>query len=328
MVELERVEQLRRLIDRARRVAEASKAEPTNLIQLRADLTGCLTDFEAHLLAEGLPDSPIPDRQRAELTALLIRLLTLHERLLDALDALDSRLFGALHGLFERHGGDGRACPAETLVESVYEVTRTPVYCVAVASGIGTIIAAQGIGDNVGRRCIVPLESVEDSAIQCSHPVSSAATSIACPDLNADRDDCVVAIRVADGVVLVSFGARAQTGDHVAYLALVQQLVLVAKENDDSDRGRENLVKRVTGELHVDIDPRIIDPDPRPTPWPTSLTRREREILQLVLLGLSNSDIASDLVISVETAKSHVKSILRKCGAANRAELINRLASA
>lgn len=54
------------------------------------------------------------------------------------------------------------------------------------------------------------------------------------------------------------------------------------------------------------------------------LTTREREVLTLVLTGASNAAIAAGLVISVETVRSHVKRVLRKCGVANRAELIAR----
>jgi DNA-binding CsgD family transcriptional regulator len=39
-------------------------------------------------------------------------------------------------------------------------------------------------------------------------------------------------------------------------------------------------------------------------------------------LGASNADIAEELVITVETVKTHVKRILRKIGAINRSEAI------
>lgn len=55
---------------------------------------------------------------------------------------------------------------------------------------------------------------------------------------------------------------------------------------------------------------------------PTNLSRREREVLQLLLTGVSNQEIAAHLVLTVDTVKSHVRSILRKTGAGNRAQLI------
>lgn len=52
----------------------------------------------------------------------------------------------------------------------------------------------------------------------------------------------------------------------------------------------------------------------------TPLSRREREVLDLLARGLSNRAIAQELVISEKTAESHVGNILRKLNVANRAE--------
>lgn len=43
-----------------------------------------------------------------------------------------------------------------------------------------------------------------------------------------------------------------------------------------------------------------------------NLTEREREVLQLVVEGKSNNQIADELVVSVHTAKAHVCNILQK----------------
>jgi DNA-binding CsgD family transcriptional regulator len=56
------------------------------------------------------------------------------------------------------------------------------------------------------------------------------------------------------------------------------------------------------------------------------LTRREREVLDLLCEGASNSAIAERLVIAEATVKSHVKHILRKMRAANRTEAVSRYA--
>jgi DNA-binding NarL/FixJ family response regulator len=52
------------------------------------------------------------------------------------------------------------------------------------------------------------------------------------------------------------------------------------------------------------------------------LTEREGEILRLVAAGLTNADIASQLVISPLTAKTHVSRILGKLGCRDRAQLV------
>jgi DNA-binding CsgD family transcriptional regulator len=60
---------------------------------------------------------------------------------------------------------------------------------------------------------------------------------------------------------------------------------------------------------------------PEPVPGlPGTLSRRELEVLALLGAGASNAHIAARLVISEDTAKSHVKRILRKLGATNRVE--------
>jgi DNA-binding NarL/FixJ family response regulator len=57
-------------------------------------------------------------------------------------------------------------------------------------------------------------------------------------------------------------------------------------------------------------------------PSPALLTAREREVVQLVGLGLSNNEIAEKLVVSPLTAKTHVSRALSKLGARDRAQLV------
>ena len=54
------------------------------------------------------------------------------------------------------------------------------------------------------------------------------------------------------------------------------------------------------------------------------LTKREREVLELLAEGLSNRSIAVRLEISEHTVKYHVNAILRKLGAQSRTEAVVR----
>ncbi len=54
------------------------------------------------------------------------------------------------------------------------------------------------------------------------------------------------------------------------------------------------------------------------------LTSRELEVLAMLATGQSNRDIASDLVISLDTVKKHVSHLLGKLGAGNRTEAVAR----
>lgn len=57
-------------------------------------------------------------------------------------------------------------------------------------------------------------------------------------------------------------------------------------------------------------------------PGRVELTEREAEVFELMVTGASNHAIADQLVITEGTVKSHVKHILRKYGAVNRAQAI------
>jgi two-component system, NarL family, response regulator YdfI len=57
-------------------------------------------------------------------------------------------------------------------------------------------------------------------------------------------------------------------------------------------------------------------------PLAEPLTKREREVLQMLGSGLGNKEIAARLAISDHTAKFHVASILGKLGASTRAEAV------
>jgi DNA-binding NarL/FixJ family response regulator len=52
------------------------------------------------------------------------------------------------------------------------------------------------------------------------------------------------------------------------------------------------------------------------------LTERESEVVALVALGLTNDEIAAELVLSPATARTHVSRAMLKLGARDRAQLV------
>ncbi|MEV6770596.1 LuxR C-terminal-related transcriptional regulator [Nocardia sp. NPDC051030] len=67
-------------------------------------------------------------------------------------------------------------------------------------------------------------------------------------------------------------------------------------------------------------------PRPRPEPLPdTVLSEREREVAELVLLGLTYREIGARLYISAKTVEHHVARIRRRIGAGSRSELLSML---
>jgi DNA-binding NarL/FixJ family response regulator len=85
-------------------------------------------------------------------------------------------------------------------------------------------------------------------------------------------------------------------------------------------RGDALLAPSVTRRLIAEFAMRIKVPPPSKDL--KSLTEREREVMALVAAGLSNDEIATRLVVSPATAKTHVSRVLTKLGARDRAQLV------
>jgi DNA-binding NarL/FixJ family response regulator len=56
----------------------------------------------------------------------------------------------------------------------------------------------------------------------------------------------------------------------------------------------------------------------------SGLSKREKEVLDCLAQGMTSAQIASDLYISENTVKTHVRHILEKLEAANRAEAVSK----
>ena len=95
---------------------------------------------------------------------------------------------------------------------------------------------------------------------------------------------------------------------------LVQALRAVAA-------GEARLSPSVTRRL---VEAFVAQPDPRrlvPEPF-DELTAREREVMTLVAMGLTNAEVAERLVVTRATAKTHVSRAMMKLHARDRAKLV------
>jgi DNA-binding NarL/FixJ family response regulator len=71
------------------------------------------------------------------------------------------------------------------------------------------------------------------------------------------------------------------------------------------------LIERFAGTSQAGTPPALVE-----------LTPRELEVLRLVARGLSNAEIAAELVLSEHTAKTHVAHILSKLDVRDRVQAV------
>ena len=147
------------------------------------------------------------------------------------------------------------------------------------------------------------LDDVQTTAAIVSHS-AFAGVAVMLITLRESDERVVSAIRAGAIGVL---STQAQPADLVHALELLAsgQALLPA-----------DAVRRLLAEL---------SPQHRSGPPPLELdelTPRERDVLRLVALGLSNSEIAERLVISPATAKTHVSRAMVKLHARHRAQLV------
>jgi DNA-binding CsgD family transcriptional regulator len=178
-----------------------------------------------------------------------------------------------------------------------------------------------------GLRLIIGLDSPEEGMLP--RPIGRAAGIVSCAAAqNAAKhpgaDKLRVHWRLGDDALTVTI---ADNGDGV---------------NGSDPRAREErgqLARRVAGlggTVEVDYAPRwgttvtcklplrslSLVPETRATERIAQLRPREREVLELLVAGLRNREIAARLYITVRTVKFHVSNILRKFGAESRAEVV------
>ena len=74
--------------------------------------------------------------------------------------------------------------------------------------------------------------------------------------------------------------------------------------------------------LNPRLGARLAAEPPAPVGLPDDLTEREVEVLRLIALGHTNTEIASQLYLSVRTVESHRAHIQQKIRRTSRAELV------
>jgi DNA-binding NarL/FixJ family response regulator len=93
------------------------------------------------------------------------------------------------------------------------------------------------------------------------------------------------------------------------------------------------IISAASGSAHLDADVQRLLLDALrsgqafgvPTPTgrtPEALTAREADVVRLIALGRSNTEIAEELVVSLSTVKTHINHVFAKTGLRDRAQLV------
>ena len=177
------------------------------------------------------------------------------------------------------------------------------------------------MGDSVGRRRLTSVLGADYSVVAAGSSVGGM--------LDSARDSIEVAVLIGGDELIARGGAV----EALRTLRPECPIVVVSKSHHQSlirkalRAGVNGLVPQAEAErtLPLALDaviagqlsvPRAIRDRPA---WDT-LSIRERQVLQLVADGLTNSEVAARLYLSESTVKSHLSSSFRKLGVTSRAE--------
>jgi LuxR family maltose regulon positive regulatory protein len=185
---------------------------------------------------------------------------------------------------------------AEDLAESRIPIRRDAHSALSILSGLAARASAEG-----RLRSLIEIRLVE------------AAARMAISDSEGARHALAEALEVAATTGHVRLFAE----QGVEFGELLAEHLSIA----DTATASQDHLHRIRAAMARTGSPRaqeaqssLIDP----------LSARELEVLQLVAAGRSNSQIAEDLYIAVDTVKRHLTHILAKLGAANRTEAAAR----
>ena len=114
--------------------------------------------------------------------------------------------------------------------------------------------------------------------------------------------------------------AEAGVSAYVTREASIDELVIVIER---VTRGEVLCSPKVAGSLFRRVS--ALATGGQTSPAPVRLTARERQIVDLINEGLSNKEIAGQLVIELATVKNHVHNVLVKLNVARRGEAAARV---
>jgi NarL family two-component system response regulator LiaR len=118
-------------------------------------------------------------------------------------------------------------------------------------------------------------------------------------------------------IILTSF-----TKDNMVQDALEAGATSYLLKDSSIDQLAEAIRSAYTGQptLSPEATRALVNSKSGPQSFEPDLTRREKQVLALIVEGLSNEEIADQLVISHATARHHVSACISKLGVKNRTQ--------
>lgn len=187
----------------------------------------------------------------------------------------------------------------------------------------------------VVRRGLVMVLALQPDFAVVGEAGSAAAAMAMAAALQPDLVLLDLALPDQEGVAAVPALRRAAPGCRILVLSGAQDARLIqAALSADIDgyvpkevtpHELAAAIRRVASQesyIHPDILQVVSRSAARSEPAHLALTRRELEVLQLMATMATNREIAERLVVSEETVRSHVKSILRKLDQPNRTQAV------
>jgi DNA-binding CsgD family transcriptional regulator/signal transduction histidine kinase len=197
-------------------------------------------------------------------------------------------------------------------LKSEFAEAQTDVQTIARPSGLRTIFGLEGDDDI----------QVPWAIAQAARAATRAAALLAAHEAGADKlrvhwklaDDTLTIIVCDNGPGVLQPGA-----DPVPELALMRRRIAALHGTVELD-----VVPEWGTALTCDLPLHDVAPAPESpaTQRISELRAREREVLELMVTGLRNREIAERLFITVRTVKFHVSNILRKLEVQSRTEAI------
>lgn len=156
------------------------------------------------------------------------------------------------------------------------------------------------------------------------HSHAYVATPVLAPGgvvafLNADQNMETGTVDDFDRDLIAMFGEG--VGLALERVSMIEEMSQIRSRLRQQADALRNLMSDLDGSEVSSVTPSQSDRDLPAAPL-HDLTRREEEVLRLVAAGLSNAEIADRLYITEGTTKTHVKNVLRKLGAENRAQAV------